>query len=66
MAVKTVKLLEYNHGGKLRYLGATRDTNLTFVGDVCESRRSWEAIRPELKSYLSLHRWVLTLHDAAH
>ena len=35
-------------------------TNLTFVR---ESRRSREAIRPELKRFPTLHRWTWTLHD---
>ena len=38
-------------------------TNLTFV---CESGRSREAIRPELKRFPTLHRWTWTLHEAAH
>ena len=31
-------------------------TNLTFVS--CESGRSQEAIRPKLKTFLSLHCWT--------
>ena len=38
-------------------------TNLTFV---CESGRSREAIRPELKRFPTLHRWTWMLHEAAH
>ena len=32
------------------------------VSDVCESGRSREAVRPELKTFLFLHRWTWTLH----
>ena len=46
------------------------NTNLTFVRllvcDVCESGRSREAIQPELKMFLFLHRWTWTLRVAAH
>ena len=31
----------------------------------CESGRSREAIRPELKRFPTLHRWTWTLHEAA-
>ena len=34
-------------------------TNLTFI---CESRWLREAIQPELKTFLSLHRWTWTIH----
>ena len=36
------------------------------VRDVRESGRSREAIRPELKTFVSLHSWTWTLHEAAH
>ena len=36
------------------------------VSDVCESGRSREDVRPELKTFLFLHRRTWTLHVAAH
>ena len=33
------------------------------VCDVRESGRSQEAIQPELKTFLSPHRWIWTIHD---
>ena len=36
------------------------------VTSVRESGRSREAIRPELKTFLSLHRWTWTIHEAVH
>ena len=33
---------------------------------VCESGRSREAIRPEVKRFPSLDRWTWTLYEAAH
>ena len=41
-------------------------TNLTICPSVCESGRSREVIRPELKRFPSLHSWSWTLHEAAH
>ena len=36
------------------------------VGDVHESGRSREAIRPELKRFLSLHQWTWSRHEVVH
>ena len=40
-------------------------TNLTVVRESVTGR-SMEAIRPARKSFVSLHRWTWTLHQAAH
>ena len=50
----------------LKGIGFTH-TNLTFVCDVRSRVR--EAVRPELKkskTFLSLHRWTWTIHEAVH
>ena len=54
------------------YISDYHYTNLTFVRDVRdvrdvrESGRSREAIRPELKRFLSLHQWTWSRHEVVH